>query len=99
MTTIYCDVHVLGGLLLDCTAELAPPEPDVGIFNWWLDDFALFWHTGNRYKRREVPQKIYDRLTEDDKEAIRLAALDAYDGGSYYATYTTAGAGTRVEPR
>jgi len=65
-------VEILGGLTVLARGPICPPEPDVGIFHPYVVDWELFWTTG---KGKELPESMYQRVSNADEEAIEHALL------------------------
>jgi hypothetical protein len=63
--------HVLGGMPVDVTAYIAPPDREVGIFNRYVEDFDI------RVKGKIAPW-ITRKLKPKDWERLEEDALDAY---------------------
>lgn len=57
-------VTLFGGLPLIARGRLVAPEPDVG-FKGGSEDVSLHWLNG-----REVPEAMYEKMTDDDWDAI-----------------------------
>ena len=68
------NVHatVFGGLPVQLQVYIAPPDPSVGIFQSSVDDFACYWPSGHEWS-----QRMYDRLSEDEKERLFEQVWDA----------------------
>jgi len=65
-------VEILGGLTVLARGPICPPEPDVGVFHPYVVEFKLFWTTG---KGKELPESMYQRVSNADEEAIEHALL------------------------
>ncbi len=64
---------ILGGLSVYVEGNLCPPEPDIGIYNYYLDDYKLYFNTGK--PGRELPNAMYEKVTDDDEDEIECALL------------------------
>jgi len=78
---VEASVVVLNGLTLTARGSRCPAEPDVGIMHPYFEDIELLWpKTG-----KPVPQKMYDRVTEDewDRAQEELMSASYYPEGDY----------------
>jgi len=75
-TPIEIETTILGGLPVRVTANVQPAEADVGICLPWPEDVQIFW-LGK--KPREVPQTVYDRLTDKEHELLNEAIMEEYN--------------------
>lgn len=74
-TPIEIETTILGGLPVRVHAHVQPAEPDVGIPYPWPEDIQIFW-LGIR--PREVPQSVYERLTDKDNELLNEQIMERY---------------------
>lgn len=65
------DTTILSGLPIHVEAAIYPPEPDVGIFHRQVEP-TLYWPNG----KHPLPNKVLDRLTEDDWRRLEEQALE-----------------------
>ena len=77
-TPIEIETTILGGLPVRVTANVQPAEPDVGIIHPWPEDIQIFW-LGR--KPREIPQSVYDRITEKENDLLNEAIMEEYNYG------------------
>ena len=55
---------IKGGLPVIAIGEIAGPEPDVGIFHYYIEDFRLEWFSGHEIKFA-ITDKEYDRICDE----------------------------------
>lgn len=73
MTTIVTiDSTILGGLPCTIIGEIAPAEPDVGIFSEYVYDFEVQWPSGHT-----ISEKVLCRVKESEWDRIREDILQA----------------------
>lgn len=72
MREIQFETTILGGLPVVVKAAIMSPDPEVGIFRSYLEEYELYWLKGG-----EVPRSIYDRITPAEFETLQEDALDA----------------------
>ena len=63
---------IKGGLPVRVVATIAPAEPDVGLFESWVDDWEFYWLKGG-----PVPQKIIDQIGQHEWDTLEEEALKA----------------------
>lgn len=74
-TPIEMETTILGGLPVIVKAQIAPAEPSVGIPYPYPDDYQIFW-IGK--KLREVPDSVYNRMTDKEKDLINEQLMESY---------------------
>lgn len=67
------ETTILGGLPVYVQGNVAPPEPDVGIFHYYVYDYEIFWASGK--KLRNIPNSMYERMTEDEIDDLKEEIL------------------------
>ena len=65
--------NILGGINVYVTGDINPPEPDVGIFHYYVDDYQLYFNTGK--PGRELPSSMYEKGTNNDEDEIKYALI------------------------
>ena len=76
-TTVNFDTYILGGLQVHVKAEMAPAEPDVGIFSSYIDDFELSVYGKNGKKLKKAWPSLYTKIGEYDMERLNEKAHEA----------------------
>lgn len=74
------DTTILGGLPVLCHARVTPAEPDIGIWERYVDSYVLYWMPRKnvwvgKQSLQEIPRTVYERLTNRDVENIEAGAL------------------------
>jgi hypothetical protein len=72
MKSFTADIRVLGGLPVTIKFYIAPPDPDVGIFNSYIDDWEIIRINDRKcksanwlIKRIEANKKEVERIEEE----------------------------------
>lgn len=71
---IEFETKVRGGLTITVEADVAPAEPDVGLFGPYVEDWSITQIAGRPREARWL-ERI---LTEDERQRIVNLAVDAY---------------------
>ncbi len=77
-TPIEMETTILGGLPVRVRANIQPAERDVGIFLPWPEDIQIFWVGGNPIQDYEVPQAVYDRISEKESDLLNEQIMEEY---------------------
>ena len=82
-TPIEIETTILSGLPVRVTANIQPAELDVGIMYPWPEDVQIFWPRLKQELKKlcEVPQSIYDRMSQQDNELLTEQLMEEYHYG------------------
>lgn len=71
---VEAEAFILGGLPVLVFATAYPAEPDVGIFNDWIEIDDICWMSG-----KSLPDSMHKRMKRKDDEACIEAVRNALD--------------------
>ena len=74
-TPVEISTTILGGLPVIVQAQIAPSEPDVGIFQPHPDGYQIFWFGK---KLREVPESVYARISKREEDLLCEQIMEGY---------------------
>ena len=82
-TSIEIETTILSGLPVIVKAQIAPAEPDVGLMFPCPEDIQIFWPRLKRELKKlsEVPQSIYDRMSQRDNDLLHEQIMEEYHHG------------------
>ena len=76
-STFITNITVLGGLPVTVKARIADAEPDVGIFDAWVDDWEVVAINGRKLKSAKHADWIYRRMSQDDQQQAATDILES----------------------
>jgi len=71
---VQCDTTILGGLPVTAHGCVQPAEPDVGIFEAYIEDPHITWLSG-----ASIPNSMDQRITPNEWERIRTELMEAME--------------------
>ena len=77
------DVTVLGGLVVTVEFTLCGPEPDVGIFGNYVDEWYITAIAGRPLRKNEKADWLYNRIAKAGEEDAITEACEAYEYDPY----------------